>query len=200
MAIFLVRHGLNLKGGDDLDPALDPVGRAQADATAEAFRGLNVGRLVASPLRRTRETAGPIAAALGLDPEIRDEVAEVFDPAMPADERRAWIGPFMASRWTDQPAVLRAWRKRVVSTLIGMGVTSATSGEDLVVISHLIPISVAVGVALGDDRVVPVPIPHCSITVVEAGRLGLKLLAAATTAHLTEELVTGLRTALPGGG
>jgi len=200
MAIFLVRHGLAAAGVDDLDPGLDPVGHAQAAATAEALRATNVRRLVVSPLRRTRETAAPIAAALGLDPEIREEVAEVFDPAMPPDERKAMIGPFMAGRWTDQPEALRAWRKRVVSTLIEMGVTEATSGRDLVVVSHYIAIGVAVGVAMGDDRVVPVPIPNCSITVVEAGRLGLSLVAAATTAHLTEELVTGLRTALPGGG
>jgi len=200
MAIFLVRHGLAAAGVDDLDPGLDPVGHAQAAATAEALRATNVRRLVVSPLRRTRETAAPIAAALGLDPEIREEVAEVFDPAMPPDERKAMIGPFMAGRWTDQPEALRAWRKRAVSTLIEMGVTEATSGRDLVVVSHYIAIGVAVGVAMGDDRVVPVPIPNCSITVVEAGRLGLSLVAAATTAHLTEELVTGLRTALPGGG
>ena len=200
MAIFLIRHGLASAGVDDLDPGLDPIGHAQARATAEAFRGVNVGRLVVSPLRRTRETAAPIATLLGIEPEIREEVAEVFDPTMPADERKAMIGPFMAGRWTDQPEALRAWRKRVVSTLIGMGITAAASGQDLLVVSHYIAIGVAVGVALSDDRVVPVPIPNCSITVVEAGRLGLKLLAAATTAHLTEDLVTGLRTALPGGG
>ena len=199
MEIFLVRHGLVAAGVDDLDPGLDPIGHAQAAATAESFRAVNVGRLVVSPLRRTRETAAPIAAALGLEPELREEVAEVFDPAMPPDERKAMIGPFMAGRWTDQPEALRAWRKRVVSTLIEMGITSATSGTDLVVVSHYIAIGVAVGVAMADDRVVPVPIPNCSITVLEAGRLGLSLVAAATTAHLTEDLVTGLRQALPGG-
>lgn len=199
MSLILIRHGLAAAGIDDLDPGLDAVGQEQARATAEVFRGTNVGRLVVSPLRRTRETAAPLADVLGLKPEIRDEVAEVFDPAMPPDERKAMIGPFMAGRWTDQPEPLQAWRTRVVRTLIEMGVMGRAAGHDVVVVSHYIAIGVAIGLALSDDRVVPLPIANCSISVLEAGRLGLTLVAGGTTAHLPEELVTGVRTALPGG-
>ncbi len=199
MPLILIRHGLATAGVDSLDPGLDPLGLRQADATAEFLRGSDVGRLVVSPLRRTRETAQPLAEAFGLAAEIREEVAEVFDPAMPATERTAMIGPFMAGRWTDQPPHLLDWRKRVVRTLIELGVAGKAAGHDVVVVSHYIAIGVAIGLATNDDRVVPMPIPNCSITILEAGRLGLSLIAGATTPHLSGELVTGARTALPGG-
>ncbi|KAA0238253.1 histidine phosphatase family protein [bacterium] len=199
MPLILIRHGLASAGVDDLDPGLDPVGQKQAETTAEFLRGSNVGRLVVSPLRRTRETAQPLAEALGLAPELREEVAEVFDPAMGADERKAMIGPFMAGRWTGQPEPLLEWRKRVVRTLIELGIGGTASGHDVVVVTHYIAIGVAIGLALSDDRVVPMPVANCSITILEAGRLGLSLVAGATTPHLHEDMVTGVRTALPGG-
>ena len=118
MTIYLVRHGLAAAGADDLDPGLAPLGHEQAHAVAAALAGIAAGRLLVSPLRRTRETALPIARELGLPQEIRDEVAEVFNPSMPAEERRSMIGPFMAGRWAEQTEVLRAWRRRVVDTLL----------------------------------------------------------------------------------
>lgn len=45
---------------------LSPEGREQAVSLAEHFRGLSVAAVYASPLERARETAAPIARALGL--------------------------------------------------------------------------------------------------------------------------------------
>ncbi len=196
MTIYLIRHGLAAAGAEDLDPGLDPVGHAQAAATADMFRGKDIARLVVSPLRRTQETAAPIAEAVGVPSETRVEVAEVFDPTMPSDERRQMIGPFMASSWSVQPEHLRAWRQRVLDALLELA--HETPG-DLVVVSHYIAIGVVIGAALRDDRVVPVQIANCSITSLEAADGAFSLLEAASTQHLPGDLVTGLRTALPGG-
>lgn len=144
---------------DDLNPGLADVGRAQARAAAGALRAKGGARLVVSPLRRTKETAQPIAAALGLQPEIRDEVAEVFAPDMPAESRKAMIGPFMAGKWPDQPAELQAWRARVVAALLEMGLAAEAANGNLIVVSHYIAIGAAIGQAIGDDRVVPVRSP-----------------------------------------
>jgi broad specificity phosphatase PhoE len=202
MTIYLVRHGRAAAGVEDLDPGLDQLGHEQASAVARRISSLlpPPSSLVVSPLRRTRETAAPIAAALGLSLELREEVAEVFDPSMPADERRAMIGPFMAGRWSEQPAHLRAWRARVVDTLLEMGLAAESSGHHLVVVSHYIAIGVAVGEATGDDRVVPVAIANASITSLKAGHGGLELLEAGSVAHLAPEQVTGIHTALMGRG
>lgn len=198
MTIYLVRHGLAAAGVADLDPGLAELGHTQARAAAEALRETKATRLIVSPLRRTQETAAPIAAALGLVPEIREEVAEVFDPSMPSEERTAMIGPFMAGRWRDQPAALRAWRQRVIDTLLAVGLETAAQDGDLVVVSHYIAIGVAIGEATDDDRVVPAPIANCSITSMEVGHAGLTLIEAGSVAHLAKEQVGGANAAMMG--
>lgn len=200
MTIYLIRHGLAAAGVDDLDPGLAPLGHAQAAAVAAALAGSPAGRLIVSPLRRTRETAEPIAATLGLEPELREEVAEVFDPSWPVEQRRAMIGPFMAGRWSEQPERLQAWRRRVLDTLLEAGLAAEATGRDLVVVSHYIAIGVAIGEATNDDRVVPIPMANASITRMSAGHGGLRLIEAVSTAHLAPGQITGLGQAMAGRG
>ena len=197
--LYLVRHGLAAAGVQDLDPGLDAVGHRQAAVTAAALNRPSVARLVVSPLRRTQETAAPMAALFGLPAETRVEVAEVFDPSLPAADRQAMIGPFMAGRWSEQNEILRAWRQRVVDTLLEIGLEAAAREQDVIIVSHYIAIGVAIGEATADDRVVPVPIANCSITALEVGDGGFRVESAAGNAHLPEDLVTGLRQALSGG-
>ncbi|MBI5949289.1 MAG: histidine phosphatase family protein [Chloroflexi bacterium] len=200
MTIYLVRHGLAAAGTAELDPGLATLGHAQARAAANRLWGANAGRLLVSPLRRTRETAEPIAAALGLAEEIREEVAEVFDPSMPVQERQAMIGPFMAGKWADQPEQLRAWRRRVVDTVLEAGLAASAAGHDLVIVSHYIAIGVVIGESVGDDRVVPQPMANASITTVEVGHGGFTLVEAASVTHLAPEEITGAGSAMAGGG
>ena len=199
MTLYLVRHGLAAAGLDDLDPGLAPLGHEQAAITARALALLSPApaRLVVSPLRRTRETAEPIAEAFALDPEIREEVAEVFDPSVPPEERKAIIGPFMDGVWSEQDETLRAWRRRVVATLTALG--EGDGGGDVIVVSHYIAICVAIGEALGDDRVVPVKLGNCSVTALDVRAGKLALVSAGSTDHLAEAQITGVASALPGG-
>jgi broad specificity phosphatase PhoE len=66
-ALLLVRHGQASFGAADYD-VLSELGARQARATAEELvrRGVRPTRLVAGALRRQRDTAAPIAEALGL--------------------------------------------------------------------------------------------------------------------------------------
>lgn len=76
--LFLIRHGESeanraghLQGYGDA--ALTDLGRTQAEALAHAARGWAINadaRLVTSPMQRARDTAAPLAKALGLDPHI----------------------------------------------------------------------------------------------------------------------------------
>ncbi|MCY3506058.1 MAG: histidine phosphatase family protein [Chloroflexi bacterium] len=195
MTLYLIRHGLAAAGLDDLDPGLAPLGHEQAAVTARALRKLTPSRLVVSPLRRTRETADPIAAAFGLEAEIREEVAEVFDPSLPPEERKAIIGPFMEGVWSEQNETLQAWRRRVVETLVDIG----DGVGDVIVVSHYIAICVAIGEATRNDRVVPVKLGNTSITSIDVVGEKLLLVSAGSTEHLPDEQVTGVATALPGG-
>lgn len=190
MKVYLVRHGKAARGVEDLDPGLDDTGRAQAAAAAERLSGLGAQRLVVSPLRRTRETADPIATALGLRPEIRTEVAEVFDPSLPTDERKQMLGPLLGGSWSEQGETLKSWRARVIQTLLGLD--SVT-----VVVSHFVAISAAIGEAIDDDRVAPGPLPNASITEMEIGSATITLVRTHVD-HLGDDLITMSHTALAG--
>ena len=198
MTIFLVRHGRASAGAEHLDPGLDDVGRQQASHVSEALQSHAVGRLVVSPMRRCRETIAPIAYALGMKPEVREEVSEVFDPAMAADQRRTMIGPFMQGVWSDQPEELLAWRRRCLDAVLDLSQQASAASHDLVIVSHYIAICAVIGESTDDDRVVPVPIANASISSFELVHGSLQLLAGGDTSHLPGELVTGIHTAILG--
>jgi len=83
MELLLIRHAQPAwapEGRSVDNPDLTELGRRQADHVAEALRHLEVDHLVVSPLRRARQTAEPIAAALGLDPVEHDWLAEITAP------------------------------------------------------------------------------------------------------------------------
>ena len=80
-SVHLVRHGeaLNPDGivyGDLPGFFLSDAGRAQALTAAARLSGVPVDALVVSPLERARETAEPIAAAVGAKLLIDDRLTE----------------------------------------------------------------------------------------------------------------------------
>lgn len=80
--VLLVRHGRTATTGTVLPGRapglhLSEEGRRQAEAAAERLGALDgVAAVYASPLERTRETAAPIAAALGLRTRTRRGLLE----------------------------------------------------------------------------------------------------------------------------
>jgi len=83
MELLLIRHALPLRverrDGTPADPSLSEQGARQAQRLAAWLSGERIDALYASPLRRARETAEPIAAALRLAVRIEAGVTE-FDP------------------------------------------------------------------------------------------------------------------------
>jgi probable phosphoglycerate mutase len=85
--VLLVRHGesgamaeggtLALTDGQG-DPALAPGGREEAELVGARLARQDIAAIYTSPLRRTRETAAPLARHLGLDPEVERDLREVF--------------------------------------------------------------------------------------------------------------------------
>ncbi len=85
--LLLVRHGesepvregvpVPLLDGSS-DPELDPVGVAQAERVAERLGGQEVAALYVTPLRRTAQTAAPLAARLGLKQRVEPALQEIF--------------------------------------------------------------------------------------------------------------------------
>jgi 2,3-bisphosphoglycerate-dependent phosphoglycerate mutase len=82
MELLLIRHALPIRiegeEGTAADPELADLGHEQARALADYLAGERVDVLYTSPLRRALQTAGPVAAQLGLETIVDEELAE-FD-------------------------------------------------------------------------------------------------------------------------
>jgi broad specificity phosphatase PhoE len=84
LTLLLVRHGESCSNAaakvalpESEGDRLTERGHEQAREAARRLRGVHAGRLFTSPLRRARETAAPLASALGLEPEVAPELIEV---------------------------------------------------------------------------------------------------------------------------
>ena len=84
--VVLVRHGASeaVVAGQSFplldghgDPALAPEGEAQAAAMAERLAGEPLAGVFVTPLRRTAQTAAPLAERLGLAPVVVADLREV---------------------------------------------------------------------------------------------------------------------------
>ena len=81
--VILVRHGSAVRTDGAMltdghnDPPLSPAGIEQATAVAGRLGAIAVGALFVTPLRRTVETAAPLAARLGHGPHVVADLREV---------------------------------------------------------------------------------------------------------------------------
>lgn len=106
--IWLIRHAESAWNAMGLwqghaDPGLSARGIAQAEALARELAGSGIEAIVASDLRRARETARILGAALGLEPAI--------DARLRERDLGTWSGlttPQIAGRWPEELARVRA--------------------------------------------------------------------------------------------
>jgi len=83
--IFVVRHGASADAvpgepypflGKWSDPDLSPAGREQAERIAERLLHEPIAAIYVSTLKRTQQTAAPLAERLGLEPIVEEDVRE----------------------------------------------------------------------------------------------------------------------------
>lgn len=83
MEVVLVRHGEPewARDGKSVgDPPLTERGRRQAELVAERLADQVFDHVLVSPVRRAQETADPILAALGVEGDVREWLAEIRNP------------------------------------------------------------------------------------------------------------------------
>jgi len=160
--VTLVRHGRASGGWDtDVDPGLDDVGFAQAEALAAVLAPAGPQALVVSPMRRCRETAAPLAAVWGVAPIVEPAVSEIPSPdGMSMADRVTWLRVAMEGKWSQLGEPYTTFRSGVVARLLACP-------TDTVVISHFVAINAAIGAAVGDDRLVIRGLGNTSRTIIE---------------------------------
>ncbi|WP_122620381.1 bifunctional RNase H/acid phosphatase [Streptomyces sp. Tu 4128] len=161
----LLRHGetpltpqKRFSGSGGSDPSLSSVGREQAERVAESLaRRGTVQAVVASPLARTRETAGIVAARLGLEVTVEEGLRET--------DFGAWEGLTFGEVRERYPADLDAWLSSPAARPTGGGESFAATGErvaatrdrlvrayagrTVLLVSHVTPIKTFLRLALG---------------------------------------------------
>ncbi|MFJ1869837.1 bifunctional RNase H/acid phosphatase [Streptomyces sp. KS_5] len=161
----LLRHGetpltpqKRFSGSGGTDPSLSDVGREQAERVGAALAGRGtVQAVVASPLTRTRETAGIVAAHLGLDVTVDDGLRETDFGAWEgltfgevreryADDLGAWLADPEA-RPTGDGESFAATATRIAATRDKL--VAAYAGRTVLLVSHVTPIKTFVRLALG---------------------------------------------------
>jgi len=164
--VHMIRHGrpASTWGDADQDPGLDAVGLEQARTVARVLLALPEGerpaRVVSSPLRRCRETAQPLADALGVPVEIDARVGEIPTPAaLDAEARPDWLRQAFRGRWADIRGDLdyADWTRQVAQ-----GVAAHPGAA---VFSHFVALNAAVSVATGGETVAAFRPDHVSVTV-----------------------------------
>jgi 2,3-bisphosphoglycerate-dependent phosphoglycerate mutase len=85
--LLLIRHGESepMVPGNPFplvdghgDPELAPDGRVQAEQVAARLAGHPIDAIYVSTLRRTAQTAAPLAARIGVEPVVEPDLREVF--------------------------------------------------------------------------------------------------------------------------
>ena len=178
--MFLLRHGQSefnvhfaksrIDPGIE-DPALTELGHAQAKAAAVALGARGLTRIVASPYRRTLETASVLADSLGLPIEIDSLIRErcwfVCDVGTPASTLRTrWPGldfDRLGERWwpahgeTESQLAARCG-------VFASRLHRATDWGETVYVSHWGFIRGLTGLAVGNGTVVELqPGPAASV-------------------------------------
>ncbi len=188
MRLILVRHALpeRVTGGQGrsegradgrADPGLTELGRRQAVRVAEALAGETVTAVRTSPMRRARDTAAPLAAALGLTAEVVPDLVE-FDVDQPnyiPIHEMATVDPesYARLRAGQLPAHVDvpAFRARVTAAVDGL-VDALEPRDTAVCFAHAGVINVYLAALLGIDRPLPFPLDYTGITRVSVSRSG----------------------------
>lgn len=170
MNIFLVRHGEAAAGWTESnDPGLSELGRQQAAEAARQLMGrIPPGiRLLSSPMQRARETAAPLAAALGTEPAIVEPFREIPTPVAMA-ERQTWLNRIARQSWNEQHAMVQDWRAALLAALQEIR-------EPTVVFTHFMVLNAIVGALRDDDRVVTFLPDNASVTTLRGFGSDLQL-------------------------
>jgi probable phosphomutase (TIGR03848 family) len=208
--VLLVRHGTTPTTGKVLPGRaaglhLAEAGHAQAAGVAERLLAWSekrdakdakprISAVYASPLERTRETAAPIAKALGLKVRVQRGLIECdfgeWTGAQLKDlsKRPEWVTVQRYPSGFRFPGgeSFAGMQARMVDTLGEL--CRNHPGEAVVAVSHADPIKAAVAEAMGShlDLFQRIVISPCSLTAISYGPLGPTVLAVNSTAALTE--------------
>lgn len=164
----MIRHGKSEAGFDQaLDSDLSKLGHQQAAiAAASVASQLPFMKIIASPLRRARSTAEPLAKIWRCPIAVSPEITEIPTPLHLGEEnlseRRPWLTAIMTQKYGSLDNKIEEWRKVLIDF-------SLRQSEDCLIFTHYLTINAIVGFAMRDDKVVVCDPGYCSLTEIHIG-------------------------------
>lgn len=198
MQLVLIRHALpeRIHGSDAVvpaDPRLTDRGERQAERLVEAL-GTDIAGLYCSPLARARATAAPLAAALGREPEIVDDLREYDATAghyVPVHEMAALVPAAwerMLAGLLPENVDVPAFTARVDGAFEKI-IAAHPGRATVVVVAHAGVINAWLAHLLGIARPLAFPLDYAGITRVLAGRDGRRVVRTVNeTRHVADLL------------
>ena len=199
LRLILARHGRtswNVQGRVQGGGGLDDVGRAQVAALAERLAAEPIAAVYASPAWRARQTAQPLAVALGLPVRRRRLLRDLdygrYAGAFVADVMRE--APELFHRWRTEPhtvtfdggenlAALRARIERFVREM-----AQAHPDSTVFAATHDSPVRMAVSIARGlpdsSHREEWIKTRYASVTTLEVDEGEMRLALHNDVSHL----------------
>ena len=207
--ILLVRHGesepavvgtsFKLLDGQS-DPSLSPEGAAEAEQVCERLASEHVDAIYVSTLRRTGETAAPLARQLGIKPLADGDLREVFLGEWEGggifrervtDQHPLAVRMFAEQRWDLVPGAepAESFSRRVRAAVERIG--AAHANQRVAVFAHGGTIGEILAQATGSEPFAFVGADNASIShiVVTDGRWVLRRFN--DTSHLQRAMTTG---------
>jgi probable phosphoglycerate mutase len=196
MELVLVRHAQPVRVDEGevdgaADPGLSEHGTVQARRLADWLAHETFDAVVTSPLRRARETAAPLADALGLLAEVDAGVTEYDATAgayIPIEDLRAakderWYAT-IEGRWADAGGVDPAeFQRQVVPAMNAL--VERFAGHRVVVVTHGGVLNVFLAHVLRTETLLFFHPEYTSISRVRAARSGERSVTSLNeTAHL----------------
>ena len=160
--ILVIRHGETAWNREEVfrgraDVPLSERGREQARLLAEAVREQPVRAVYSSPLARARETAAPLAQALGLELTIDERMIDMsfgdWEGRPRAEVEKEQPGPYQT--WLTEPARFRAPGGESLSDVLARAwpalqeIAERHAEDAAAVVSHRVVCKVLLCAALG---------------------------------------------------
>lgn len=207
--LYLVRHADALPGPETVIPGggydtqpLSELGRRQAEAVGDWLAGVNFAAIYASPLRRTQETASPLARLQAkeiiTEPGLREVKLMLDSGPQAGDDHEATAGSLKErlgevvrliaerGKWSQIPgsedsAIFRA---RVIEAVHAIAARHA--GQRVALFTHGAFINAYFAEVLGLERDFFFPIFNTSVSVARWLAGNVSIISLNETAHLRQ--------------
>lgn len=200
MDLIIVRHGRPIRheveGEDEsADPPLSELGHQQAERVAELLKGEGIDHIVASTMRRARETAIPLADMLGLEIELVDDLKESDHKSkayVPAEEMdmsdpvvaQLFEGDVLENIFSDGFDVFREQVLRGFDYVIG-----ANRSKTVVAFCHGMTTMVFLQSILSFPHPLAMITDYCSVTRVRAASVGIRSVRSINETQHVRDLI-----------